>query len=53
MRYVNWLRRLISNSVEWFSRAASRGREETGATPGRQADYQDDVFYVAFLGPHV
>jgi hypothetical protein len=57
MRYVNRLRRLISNAAEWFHQAAAHRDEDIRPIPDDQAsshaDYRDDVFYISFLGPHV
>jgi hypothetical protein len=53
MRYVNRLRRLISNAAEWFHHTARHGKEGTRPITDNQPEYRDDVFYIAFLGPHV
>ena len=52
MRYVSWLRRVISGAAEWLRDDAPHRGEGHRALGGDRSDDQDDPFYVAFLGPH-
>jgi hypothetical protein len=52
MRYVNWLRRVISDAAEWLRDDAGHCHDGNQALSGGQPDDPDDPFYVAFFGPH-
>jgi len=53
MRYVSWLRRFIANAAEWLRDDAGPRRKSNPTVNSDQSDDQDDLFYIAFLGPHV
>ncbi len=51
MRYVSWLRRILTDAAQWLRGDVGHRREGNLALGGDRSDDQDDPYYAAFLGP--